>query len=67
MESVSEEQAMSFIKTASGQVTGTDQRGLERTAARAPEWGPGDEIGLEAENAAADRPGEEGDGPLPVP
>lgn len=68
MESLSsEEQDMGFIKTASGQVTGTDAGGMERTAAQAPGWGPGDEEGLAAENAAADQPGEEGDGPLPVP
>lgn len=58
---------MSFIKTASGRVTGTDQVGLARTGAAAGQWGPGDEGELAAENAAADHPPEEDDGPLPVP
>jgi hypothetical protein len=57
---------MSIRKTASGRVTGTDAGALARTGARDPQWGPGDEDELAAENAAADQPGEEGDG-LPVP
>lgn len=58
---------MTIIKTASGQVTGTEQGGLARTGARVAQWEPADEDGLAAENAAADQPGEDEDGPLPVP
>jgi hypothetical protein len=61
------EPAMTIRKTASGQVTGTDQGGLARTGSRDSQWEPGDEDELAAENAAADQPGEDEDGPLPVP
>lgn len=67
MESLPQEETMGFIKTASGHVTGTDQRGMARTAAQAPGWGPDDEAGLAAEIATDGQPGEGEDGPLPVP
>lgn len=62
MESLPEEAAMGFVKTASGTVTGTDQGGLARTGARGRQWDRQDEAALDAENEAADQGGEEEDG-----
>lgn len=48
---------MSIRKTgaATGKVTGVEQQGMAREAAKDEPWTPEDETGLAAENQAADR------------